>query len=332
MRSSSGRKWLSVGIAVVVGAAFGVTGAFAVSGGATITTFAGNGKPSSSGDGNSVSSRVASAASGQCSKAEAIEAVKRLGLRDTSPTYPVYKVLCGAFAGAGSRVMVASIPGQGNVGMLYWAVFRWSGGGWQFLMTQRQAALLTAAGADIRETVSIYRPGDAHCCPSGGTKARTWHWGGSRFVASAWKQVGAANGDDKVFPDTYFQTPSGNVVCHAYSGIDDLEGGGTAFYAGIECVIKSGLKPQPPHTCEVAGGFTLHQVRLFPTGRPTVPGCRDDASGTRLLTDPRNKLILAYGQTWTGGGLRCTSAVAGLTCRNKSGHGFFLSRDSWRAF
>jgi hypothetical protein len=42
--------------------------------------------------------------------------------------------------------------------------------------------------------------------------------------------------------------------------------------------------------------------------------------------------VLGYGKTWSGGGLRCTSAFKGLTCRNKSGHGFFLSRAHWRSF
>jgi hypothetical protein len=42
--------------------------------------------------------------------------------------------------------------------------------------------------------------------------------------------------------------------------------------------------------------------------------------------------VLGHGKTWSGNGLRCTSAVKGLTCRNKSGHDFFLSRAHWRAF
>ena len=71
--------------------------------------------------------------------------------------------------------------------MLYWAVFRWFGSDWQFLMKQRQAAILSAAGSDIAEEVSIYRPGDSRCCPSGGTKSRVWSWNGKRFVASPWK-------------------------------------------------------------------------------------------------------------------------------------------------
>ena len=41
--------------------------------------------------------------------------------------------------------------------------------------------------------------------------------------------------------------------------------------------------------------------------------------------------VLGYGKTWSGGGIRCTSAETGLTCRNKSGHGFFLSREHWRS-
>jgi len=40
--------------------------------------------------------------------------------------------------------------------------------------------------------------------------------------------------------------------------------------------------------------------------------------------------VLDYGTTWSGGGVRCTSAATGLTCRNRSGHGFFLSRERWR--
>jgi hypothetical protein len=149
-------------------------------------------------------SHVTSTASGQCSKAEAIEAVRRLGLRDVSAAYPVWKVLCGAFTGAGSRVMVASISGSENVGMLYWAVFRWTGSEWRFLMKQRRAAVLTAAGSDIKETVSIYRPSDSRCCPSGGTTVRIWHWNGSRFVA------GREQSTTHMF---YFESPSHNIWC-----------------------------------------------------------------------------------------------------------------------
>jgi hypothetical protein len=111
------------------------------------------------------------AATADCSKAAATEIVLRLHLNDTEVTDPVYTVLCGSFTGPGSRTMVVSLMGPGSSGMLDWVVFRWAGDAWQFLMKQHQAAVLTAAGSDIRETVSIFRAGDSRCCPSGGTKA-----------------------------------------------------------------------------------------------------------------------------------------------------------------
>jgi hypothetical protein len=42
--------------------------------------------------------------------------------------------------------------------------------------------------------------------------------------------------------------------------------------------------------------------------------------------------VLRYGKTWRHGSMRCTSTKKGLTCRNKSKHGFFLSRERSRFF
>jgi uncharacterized protein DUF6636 len=315
------RLWLGVGLAGF--AAVAAASAFGGSGGVVTTT---------SGSGEFGSHAIGSAASGRCSKAEATAVVKRLrlGYADFLPN-PVVDVICGAFMGPRSQTMVASLASGGaSAPFAGWAVFRLTGGTWRLVMEHKHGSRVSAAGPDIRETVSVMREGDSHCCPSGGTRARLWHWNRTRFTASAWKQVTPGRGDDEVFPETFFQTPSGNVVCKAYSGVNELEGGGQAFYAGILCVIKSGLKPQPRHSCDIEGGFILHQVGLGSTGRTQVPGCTDDTAGTRLLA--RSAQMLAYRKTWSGGGLRCTSAVTGLTCRNKSGHGFFLSRAQWRAF
>lgn len=123
----------------------------------------------------------------RCSEAAARRIVKQLRLGDGSLADPVGKVLCGAFAGPRSEVMVVMLVGEGNAGFAYWVVFRWAGGTWQFLMRQTAGASITAAGPDIRQTLPIYRPSDSRCCPTGGTKTRLWHWNGSRFVASPWK-------------------------------------------------------------------------------------------------------------------------------------------------
>ena len=41
---------------------------------------------------------------------------------------------------------------------------------------------------------------------------------------------------------------------------------------------------------------------------------------------------LAYGDRWSGFGVVCASRITGITCTNAAGHGFFLSRESWRTF
>lgn len=64
---------------------------------------------------------------------------------------------------------------------------------------------------------------------------------------------------------------------------------------------------------------------MRPTGRATA-SCAGDT-----VYNPRAR-ILAYGETWRRGGFRCTSRTAGLTCTNRSDHGFFLSRQRWRLF
>ena len=42
--------------------------------------------------------------------------------------------------------------------------------------------------------------------------------------------------------------------------------------------------------------------------------------------------VLGYGTSWARDGFRCTSRAVGLTCTNTRGHGFFLSRESWRVY
>jgi hypothetical protein len=52
---------------------------------------------------------------------------------------------------------------------------------------------------------------------------------------------------------------------------------------------------------------------------------------TDSALDPRSP-VLAYGKTRDFGSLRCTSRVSGLTCKNRDGHGFRLSRERQRTF
>jgi hypothetical protein len=112
-----------------------------------------------------------------------------------------------------------------------------------------------------------------------------------------------------------FRLPSGNIFC-AYANV--------AGTNELRCEIVSHLRPLPPRRgpCEGVWG---RAVRMAPTG-PARPICISDT-----VQDPRSRL-LRYGQTFRRGGFVCVSHRTGLTCTNRTGHGWFLSRESSRLF
>jgi hypothetical protein len=120
----------------------------------------------------------------------------------------------------------------------------------------------------------------------------------------------------------YFKTPSHNIVCMFAGGLADTK-------PFVVCAIKSGLKPPPPKTRCREGDPTNQFVDLEQTGKATEPSCAGDPGP---LVGENQARVLGYGHTFERKGLRCTSATNGLTCRNKSHHGFFLSRAHSRRF
>jgi len=115
--------------------------------------------------------------------------------------------------------------------------------------------------------------------------------------------------------DTFqeFQTPSKNIHCAWSSPPSELR-----------CDIDSGLKPKPPRptNCTLDFGDSIEVAR---TGT-SVLVCHGDTT-----RDPKAK-VLPYGKTWSHGGITCKSRTEGLRCANVAGHGFFLSRQSYRRF
>jgi hypothetical protein len=118
-----------------------------------------------------------------------------------------------------------------------------------------------------------------------------------------------------------FKTPSRNIVC-GYS-ID--------FFgkASMECGIKSGLKPPPRRIHCLAGDPNDKRVSLRTAGRAAPVLCAGDPGPLLPQIEARAR-VLRYGRTIRFGGISCRSTITGLTCRNRSGHGFFLSRQRWR--
>jgi hypothetical protein len=108
-----------------------------------------------------------------------------------------------------------------------------------------------------------------------------------------------------------FRTPTANIGC-VYSS----EPGTSGPY--LRCDILSGLKPKPrrPKGCTLDWTFGFQMSR---TGRARLVCAGDTA------VDRRAK-VLRYGHKWAAGGFSCASRRTGLRCKNRSGHGWVLSR------
>ena len=177
----------------------------------------------------------------ECSRETALT-VGRPFFRDpSSGGNPIGQVLCGPFAGAGSEAMAVTLNAPTCWSFQRWVVFRFSEGDWRVALDQSAFIFpLAVVGADLRERRPVFRTGDPRCLPSGGSRARVWHWDGTRFIAGPWKQV------TPPVPTTsgYFKTPSGNIAC-------DYQ---TLRRPYVRCGIKSGLKPSPPPSVLAAPG------------------------------------------------------------------------------
>jgi hypothetical protein len=267
--------------------------------------------------------------SGPCSVATAVRLVNTLKLGPTwgEPT-PVADMFCGPFTGAGSTAMAVMYSLGGTcMPSLGWGVFaRDPSGTWQQVFKgDNLFALLAPAGSDIKETTPVFRAGDPRCLPSGGTHARIWQWNGKTFVAGPWKQVEPGKKPVKEQLHTgYLRTPSGNIQCN-YGW-----GGSNPADDFLWCGVVSGLKPpvpKPAGGCPADSEYHGNLVFMRPVGKAAGQACSGDSPFS-----PTGQQ-LAYGKTWKGGGeFSCVSAAAGLSCRNASGHGFFLSRNTWHLF
>ncbi len=262
--------------------------------------------------------------SGGCSKATADRIVSQMYPADDrfpadGQRPPVVQVLCGAFLGPGSQAMVFSIPSAGSATSFEWVVFSLKGGEWQRVMWRQNGAHLAAVGSDIHEMIFILRPGDPRSSPTGGTRSRTWRWDGARLVPGPWTQVTPGK---KAAPPAgsgalaHFKTPSGNIVCLAHR-------------SSVLCGIHSGLRPPPARRTCTIGSPNLVFIQLPATGRASVSFCMGDPGPFVGEEDAR---VLGYGKRLSRGGMICRSEVAGVTCRNPTGRGFFLSRDRYRLF
>ena len=104
--------------------------------------------------------------------------------------------------------------------------------------------------------------------------------------------------------DVFFKTPSGNIACQQVDA-----------KRRVECAVLSSRE-----------GASLRVYHLRRRGRAgTYTSTGNPATDVPVLRYGRRKRLL-------GGAVVCTSRKSGLTCRNRSGHGFSLSKERQRRF
>ena len=112
----------------------------------------------------------------------------------------------------------------------------------------------------------------------------------------------------------FFKSPSSNIGCVILDGT-----------ARCDILVRSWAPPARPAACPNVVDFG-QGLMVSRTG-PARFVCAGDTS-----MDPHAP-VLPYGRTVTRGGLSCSSATSGMTCRStRTGHGFFISRQGYRLF
>ena len=116
--------------------------------------------------------------------------------------------------------------------------------------------------------------------------------------------------------DFAFKTPSDNIYC----SYDDNDG-----KAYVRCDIRSYTPTtrKSPADCELDWGYA------FAIGAKDKRGSILCAGDT--VIDPQAE-ALSYGTNWKRKGIACDIQETGVTCANRKGHGFFVSRSEQRVF
>ena len=104
------------------------------------------------------------------------------------------------------------------------------------------------------------------------------------------------------------RTPTGNISCFVSHRVLHCELGHSDYH---------------PRCADL----DWHGFELAAAGRVQIT-----CSGGILYDTKPIYRTLAYGRTWRDAAFVCTSRRTGLTCTNRTGHGLFLSRQSWRAW
>jgi hypothetical protein len=127
------------------------------------------------------------------------------------------------------------------------------------------------------------------------------------------------------------RSPSGNIQCLFVPGAHQATGGRGP--STLLCTIAHASYTKTLQArCLAPGGAGVdwHGFTLGATQKGSV-----SCSGGILYNPDTQRpayTTLPYGKTWHHGVFTCSSRVTGITCRNREGHGLFISREAWRAW
>jgi len=121
----------------------------------------------------------------------------------------------------------------------------------------------------------------------------------------------------------YFSTPTGNIAC-------SMTWTGPGYPVDVLCQIadRSWQAPAAPADCRAADGDVWGDT-LQITDKGAALGCRRNGNGMRVQSFPG----LGYDHAIRIDRTQCISRLTGITCTDEtSGHGFMLSRQSYRLY
>ncbi len=118
-----------------------------------------------------------------------------------------------------------------------------------------------------------------------------------------------------------FRSPSGNIHCYYDPKAQAPNGIRPLLTCGL---VHADYAMQLQHRC-LAGDW--HGFGLRANTKPTL-----FCAGNPNYAIHPVYTSLAYGKSWTRGPFTCTSRITGVTCRTPSGHGLFVSRQSYRTW
>jgi hypothetical protein len=129
-----------------------------------------------------------------------------------------------------------------------------------------------------------------------------------------------------------FRSPSGNISC-LFIPSTPLDSGSGRTPATLLCTIAHAdySKTLQARCLGPTGAGVDWHGFLLPAARKGTVSC----SGGALYNPAKQRpsyITLAYGKTWRHKMFSCTSAITGVNCSNPSGHGMFISRQTWRTW